>query len=110
MKVLEISREDLLHNIEVIKKLNKVQEKGLKSPEIIAVVKGNAYGMGLVEYSRILIEQGIEFLAVSTVEEAEELRKKAREEKNWAESDRLRDEIIAKGYSVKDTKDGMIVG
>lgn len=75
MKVLEINKEDLIHNIEVIKKLNKVQEKGLKSPEIIAVVKGNAYGMGLVEYSRILIEQGIEFLAVSTVEEAEELRK-----------------------------------
>jgi len=75
MKVLEISKEDLLHNIEVIKKLNKVNEKGLKSPEIIAVVKGNAYGMGLVQYSRILIEQGIDFLAVSTIEEAEELRK-----------------------------------
>ena len=40
----------------VIKKLNKVNEKSLKSPEIIAVVKGNAYGMGLVQYSRILIE------------------------------------------------------
>jgi len=38
-----------------------------------------------------------------------ELRKKAREEKNWAESDRLRDEIQAKGYAVKDTKEGIIV-
>ena len=35
-----------------------------------------------------------------------EERKKAREEKNWAESDRLRDEIIAKGYTVKDSKEG----
>ena len=38
-----------------------------------------------------------------------EARKKAREEKNWAESDRLRDELQEKGYNVKDTKDGMNV-
>ena len=35
-----------------------------------------------------------------------EARKKAREEKNWAESDRLRDEILAKGYTIKDNKEG----
>lgn len=73
MKVLEINKEDLIHNINIIKKINKVED-GLKSPEIIAVVKGNAYGLGLVEFSKILVEQGIEFLAVSTVEEALELR------------------------------------
>ena len=33
----------------------------------------------------------------------------ARQEKNWAESDRLRDELINLGYSVKDTKDGIEV-
>ena len=33
-------------------------------------------------------------------------RLKARQEKNWAESDRLRDEILALGYSIKDSKDG----
>ena len=38
-----------------------------------------------------------------------EQRNTARTEKNWAESDRLRDEIQAKGYSVKDTKEGTIV-
>ena len=36
-----------------------------------------------------------------------EERKQARQEKNWAESDRLRDLIKEKGYEVKDTKDGM---
>ena len=35
-----------------------------------------------------------------------EERLKARAEKNWAESDRLRDEILALGYSIKDSKDG----
>jgi cysteinyl-tRNA synthetase len=34
-------------------------------------------------------------------------RSKARREKQWAESDRLRDEIQALGYTVKDTRDGM---
>ena len=36
-----------------------------------------------------------------------EKRKKARENKDWQESDRLRDIIKEKGYSVKDTKEGM---
>ena len=36
-----------------------------------------------------------------------EERKKARENKDWQESDRLRDIIKEKGYSVKDTKEGM---
>ena len=38
-----------------------------------------------------------------------EQRKIARQDKNWAESDRLRDLITEKGYSVKDTKDGVEV-
>lgn len=38
-----------------------------------------------------------------------EQRKQARADKNWAESDRLRDLITEKGYSVKDTKDGVEV-
>jgi len=33
-------------------------------------------------------------------------RQKARAEKNWAESDRLRDEIAASGWQVQDTPDG----
>ena len=36
-----------------------------------------------------------------------EKRKQARQEKNWEESDRLRDLIKEKGYEVKDTRDGM---
>ena len=33
-------------------------------------------------------------------------RNAARAEKNWAESDRLRDELISLGYTVKDSKEG----
>ena len=38
--------------------------------------------------------------------ELAEKRQKARENKDWAESDRIRDEIVSKGFSIKDTKNG----
>ena len=36
-----------------------------------------------------------------------EARRRARASKDWAGSDRLREEILALGYTVKDTRDGM---
>ena len=77
MKVLRINKEDLKHNINIIKSIVKrsaVDDKG-KSPKIIGVVKGNGYGLGLVEFSKFLIKNGIKILAVSTVEEALELKR-----------------------------------
>ena len=35
-----------------------------------------------------------------------EKRQQARQEKNWAESDKIREEIAQKGYTIEDTKDG----
>ena len=35
-----------------------------------------------------------------------EARKQARASKNWAESDRIRDELAAMGVVLKDSKDG----
>ena len=69
MKALLVKKEDLRHNINVIKDL-----AGSDEYKIIAVVKGNGYGLGLVDYSKFLIDNGITMLAVATVEELEELR------------------------------------
>ena len=66
LKVLEIKKEDLEYNIDLIKK--KAKDK-----KIIAVVKGNGYGLGLKEFSKFLISKGISDLAVSSVDEALEL-------------------------------------
>lgn len=70
MKVLEIKTKDLEHNI------NKIKDRA-GDKKIIAVIKGNAYGLGIEEFAKILINQKINYLAVSSVEEALELADKS---------------------------------
>lgn len=76
MKSLVINKNDLRHNIKVIKDLAKldIPDDNGKKYKLIAVVKGNGYGLGLVEYSKFLIDNGIECLAVATMEETVILR------------------------------------
>ena len=69
MKALVIEKDKLKHNIKQIKEIAG------KETKIIAVIKGNGYGLGIVQYAKILIDNGIENFAVSTVEEALILRK-----------------------------------
>lgn len=73
MKSLIINKEDLKHNIKRIKDYAKKGKSG-NNTKIIAVVKSNGYGLGLIEYTKFLIDNGIDIFAVSTVEEAVLLR------------------------------------
>ena len=72
----------------------------VKSPKIAQLLKkfDTVLGIKIDEVQETKIPQEI----LDLVEE----RKQARSDKNWSESDRLRDLIAEKGYIVKDTKDG----
>ncbi len=87
-----------------------------------AVVGNGEWGMGngeaLLDVFRrmdevlgiIFFEDGRKTVEVpDDVKSLLDLRAAARQAKNWAESDRLRDEIAAKGWRVKDSKDGQSV-
>lgn len=69
MKKVVISKDDLKSNLEIISSMKN------ENCKIIGVVKANGMGLGLLEYSRFLIENGIEILAVSEPEDALILRK-----------------------------------
>jgi cysteine--tRNA ligase len=74
-----------------------------KSPKIAQLLKkfDTVLGIKIDEVQETKIPQEI----LDLVEE----RKQARSDKNWSESDRLRDLIAEKGYIVKDMKDGIEV-
>ena len=77
MNTLIVEKEKLKNNIEKIKEIASRSGKDDKGNplKIIAVVKANGYGLGIVEFTKILIENGITSFAVSTKEEAMILRK-----------------------------------
>lgn len=65
----EVNRGAIKHNVEAIRSLLHGKTK------IMAVVKANAYGAGDIEVSRCMQECGIDFFAVSSMDEALSLRK-----------------------------------
>lgn len=66
MKKLVVEKAKLIDNI------NKL--KSITNSPIIATLKNNGYGLGLNEFPKLLMENGIDFFAVSTTEEAVTLR------------------------------------
>jgi len=62
MNKLIVETDKLKKNIEIIKRLTDAK--------IIAVVKGNGYGLGLLEFSSFLSENGINLFAVSDINDA----------------------------------------
>ena len=77
MNKLVINKENLLQNVQKIKEhaqTNLPDHKG-NPVKIIVVVKSNAYGLELKQYVQFMVNQGFDFFAVSTVQEAVEFRK-----------------------------------
>lgn len=64
----EINLDNLIYNI------RQIRLKVGKDKELIGIVKANAYGHGALEVSQVLLENGVNRLAVSELDEAIELR------------------------------------
>lgn len=63
----EVDLGALRHNVRVLRQL-------AGDAEVVGVVKADAYGHGAVPVARALVEDGVEWLAVATVGEAQTLR------------------------------------
>ncbi|MBU1894249.1 MAG: alanine racemase, partial [Candidatus Omnitrophica bacterium] len=65
----EINLNAIKHNLNCIRGV--ISDK----VSILAVVKANAYGHGICPVSKVLVEEGVDYLGVATVDEALTLRK-----------------------------------
>lgn len=64
----EVSLDNIAHNVKEIRRITD------KKAELMGVVKADAYGHGVLEVTRTLIENGVTRLAVSMLDEAIQLR------------------------------------
>jgi cysteinyl-tRNA synthetase len=87
--------------------INFVKDKSKNGGKVAtAAIMGEFLGLDLI--SLIKEKQGkLTEEIPRAVKELKDQREKAREGKNWKESDALREKIKAMGYEVKDTEDGM---
>lgn len=73
LSYIEISKENLIHNIKQFRGLLH-DKTNLKKTKIAGVIKSNAYGHGDIEVAKI-ISQYVDYLQVDSIEEAERVRK-----------------------------------
>ena len=110
--------EDVITNYE--EKFHQAINDDLNMPMAMSIVwdviknskKSKKFAELLLKFDTVLglkIEEPLQNPLKQVPEEIIELaekRQKARENKDWAESDKIRDEIAKKGYTIKDTKNG----
>lgn len=88
---------------EFIREINRLNSKGYLGKEsaaaVISAIRRFDAVFGILELKK-------EAAIPEEIIEIAQAREKARNDKNWAESDRLRDELKSKGYVILDSKDG----
>lgn len=67
--ILEVNLDNLAHNFSEVKRIAGDNTK------IMGIVKANSYGHGSVDCAKVFIENGADYLGVSTLSEAIELRR-----------------------------------
>lgn len=85
---IEIDKRAIKNNYSIFRNLIG------KNCKLMAIVKSNAYGHGLVDFSKIIEKMGIDWLGVDSIVEAESLRKAG-----------LKKPILVLGYTLRDKID-----
>jgi alanine racemase len=71
----EIDLDLLAHNVRTVRMLLEDEHAPGERPRIAAVLKGDAYGFGAVHTAGVMLEEGVDILAVACLPEALELRR-----------------------------------
>lgn len=116
--IIKESDENGKINKDYIEKFRKATNDNLNTPKALAVlwelvrdekVSSSNKKKTIEEMDKVL---GLELLKEETIKIPKDIknlieeRQKARDKRDWAKSDKLRDEIMKKGWNVKDTKEG----
>lgn len=82
---IEINTRAIAHNLRQLKKLIiqnyqfslPTRPKPKNSPQLLTIIKADAYGHGMLEIAKVLCREGVTFLGVSDVQEGVALREHA---------------------------------
>lgn len=115
VKFIEAMDEDfntaqaLGHIFELVKSVNKALDEGNFSKTAIEVLdEVYSYLVMIIEEVlgvKLKLEAEVNNISADLIELILELRKDAREQKNWALSDKIRDRLLELGIKIKDGKD-----
>jgi len=97
---------DDLNTSEALAVLQEILKSDLSDEEKLGTVLSIDDVLGLKLHKALFVMANLEASGIADLMGA---REKARAEKNWAESDRLREEIEKRGFTVEDAKEGMRV-
>lgn len=114
-KFIEAMDEDfntaqaLGHIFELVKAVNKTLDEANISKKSLEVID-EVYSYLVMIIQDVLgvklkLEVEVNNISVDLIELILELRRNAREEKNWALSDKIRDRLLELGIKIKDGKD-----
>lgn len=96
---------------DIVREINRLRVAGDVSTaaQYAGLLKKQADVLGLLyQNPEIFLRRGIDENEVAKIENLIAAREKAREEKNWLEADRLREELAAIGVVLEDSSDGTI--
>ena len=114
-KFIEAMDEDfntaqaLGHVFELVKSVNKaLDEENFSKTAIEVLDEVYSYLVMIIEEVlgvKLKLEAEVNNISADLIELILELRKDAREQKNWALSDKIRDRLLELGIKIKDGKD-----